>query len=227
MPKAVTPLSETDRQMIMPLGRHFRELGFSDDCSMALKKQIIRILIREIMVRLDEDTRNLTFIIHWSGGCHTTLSMKKPLSGALKEKTSAPDIALMRKLSVRYADGAIARVLSKLGRTTARGQRWNQTRVAYPRKPYGIPAADKGHLDPHILRLGQAVKYTGVSDTTLRKLINKDILPCHQVAPYAPLEINQSDLESDPVRSILEHRKATRVLVLEGVALPRQESLFQ
>ena len=58
MQKAVTPLSETDRQMIMTLGRHFRALWFSDDCAMALKKKIIRILIREIMVSLDEDTRN-------------------------------------------------------------------------------------------------------------------------------------------------------------------------
>ena len=139
----------------------------------------------------------------------------------------AADIALIRNLSVRCDAGAIARVLSKLGRTTARGKRWNQTRVAYTRKPYGIPAADKAHLDPHILRLGQAVAYTGVSDTTLMKFMNKDILPCHQVAPYAPLAINKSDLESDPVRSILDHLKTTGVLVLEGVSLPRQESLFQ
>src|SRR5215467_2445618 len=225
--EAVTPLSETDRQMIMALGRHFRELWFSDDCSMALKKKIIRILIWEIMVSLDDDTQVLTFMLHWQGGCHTTLSMKKPLSGAIKYKTPEQDIALIRKLSVRCDDGEIARVLSKLGRTTARGKRWNQTRVAYTRKLYSIPAADKAHRDPHILSLGQAVKYTKVSDTTLMKLMNKDILPYHQVVLYAPLEINKRDLDSDPVRSILEHLKATGVLVLEGVSLPRQESLFQ
>ena len=59
------------------------------------------------------------------------------------------------------------------------------------------------------------------------KLMNTDILPCHHVAPYAPLAINKSDLESDPVRSILAHLKTTGVLVLEGVSLPRQASLFQ
>jgi DNA invertase Pin-like site-specific DNA recombinase len=223
---AVTPVSEADRQMIMALGRHFRELWFSDDCAMALKKKIIRLLIREIMVSLDDDTQILTFVIHWQGGCHTTMSMKKPLSGAIKYKTPEQDIALIQHLSVRCDDGAIARVLSKLGRTTARGKRWNQTRVAYTRKQYGIPAADKAHLDPNILSLGQAVKYTGVSDTTLMKLMNKDLLPYHQVAPYAPLEIHKKDLDSDPVRSILEHLKTTGILVLEGVSLPRQGSLF-
>jgi DNA invertase Pin-like site-specific DNA recombinase len=185
MQETVTTLSEADRQMILALGRHFRALWFSDDCDAGLKKKIIRILIKEIMVSLDDDTQELTFIMHWHGGCHTTLSMKKPLSGALKYKTAEQDVALIRNLSVRYDDGEIARVLSKLGRTTPRGKRWNQTRVAYTRKQYGIAAVDKAHLDPHILSLGQAVRYTGVSDTTLMKLINKDILPCHQVAPSA------------------------------------------
>jgi hypothetical protein len=155
------------------------------------------------------------------------MSMKKPLSGALKYKTPEQDVALIRNLSVRYDDGEIARVLSKLGRTTPRGKRWNQTRVAYTRRHYGIVAVDKSKLDANILSLGQAVTHTGVSDTTLMKLIKKDILPCHQVAPYAPLEINKRDLDSDPVRSILNHLKATGVLVLEGVSLACQESLFQ
>ena len=56
--EAVPPLSETDRQMIMTLGRHFRALWFSDDCSRTLKKKIIRILIREVMVCLDDDTQD-------------------------------------------------------------------------------------------------------------------------------------------------------------------------
>lgn len=133
---------------------------------------------------------------------------------------------VIRKMAVRYRDGEIARVLSKLGRTTARGKRWTQTRVAYTRKPDGIAAVDKGHLDPNILTLGQAVKYTGVRDTTLMKLMNKELLPCHQLVPYAPPEMRKTDLETEPVRSILDHLKETGVLALEGVSLGLQQSLF-
>ena len=86
---------------------------------------------------------------------------------------------------------------------------------------------DGSTITAQLLSLGQAVTYTGASDTTLMKLIKKDILPCRQVAPYAPLEINKTDLDTDPVRSILDHLKETGVLVLEGVSLARQESLFQ
>ena len=212
--------------MIMVRGRHFRVLWCSDACAMALKKKIIRILIKEIMVSLDDASQALTFIIHWHGGCHTTMSMRKPLSGAVKYKTPAQDIDVIRKMAVRYSDGESARVLSKLGRTTARGKRWTQTRVAYTRKQYSIAAVAKDPLDPNILTLGQAVKYTGVSDTTLMKLIKKELLPCHQIVPYAPLEIRKADLEMEPVRSILDHLKETGVLAFEGVSLGCQQSLF-
>jgi hypothetical protein len=81
---AVTPLAEAERQMSMALGRHLRELWCSDDCSMALQKKIIRILIRASLVSLDADTQDLTFRRHWQGGCHPTRSMQKPRSGAIK-----------------------------------------------------------------------------------------------------------------------------------------------
>jgi len=52
-------------------------------------------------------------------------------------------------------------------------------------------------------------RYCGVSDTTLIRLIDNNILAVEQVAPYAPLEIKRTDLESKPVASILERLKAT------------------
>jgi hypothetical protein len=41
------------------------------------------------------------------------------------------------------------------------------------------------------------------------------------------IKANKRDLDRDPVRSILDHLKETGVLVLEGISLARQESLFQ
>ena len=59
------------------------------------------------------------------------------------------------------------------------------------------------------------------------KLSKKELLPCHQSVPYAPLEIKKTDLETEPVRSILDHLMETGVLVLEGVSLGHQQSLFK
>ena len=126
----------------------------------------------------------------------------------------------------RYRDDEIARVLSKLGRRTGKGNRCTQSRVAYVRKKYSIPAPDKDKLDPDILTLGQATKYCGVSDTALMRLINGKILVAEQVAPYAPLEIKRTDLDSEPVAGILKRLKATGKLILEGDTLGKQRCLF-
>jgi hypothetical protein len=120
---------------MMALGRHVRALGLRDACAMALKKNISRLLSRERMVSRDDDTQDFPCMRHWQGGGPTTMSRQKPLSGALKEKTPAQDMEVMRHLSGRDDAGDSARVLSTRGRTTARGTRWQQTRVAYPRKP--------------------------------------------------------------------------------------------
>ncbi len=193
---------------------------------MVLKKQIARTLINEIIVDLDDETQQLHFIIHWHGGCHTTFAMPKPRSGAVVHKSALEDRELITKMARRYTDDEIARCLSKLGRRTGKGKRWTKSRVAYVRKRYAIPAPDKAKLDPDILTLGQATQYTGVSDTALMRLMREEILAFEQVAPYAPLEIKRSDLDSEPVASIIKRLKATGKLTLEGDTLAKQRSLF-
>jgi hypothetical protein len=45
----------------------------------------------------------------------------KPLSGALLHKTALEDLELITNMARRYRDDEIARVLSKLGRRTGKG----------------------------------------------------------------------------------------------------------
>ena len=191
---------------------------------MVLKKKIARTLINEIVVDLDEAAQTLQMIIHWHGGCHTALALPKPQSGAVAHKTTLEDLELIARMARRYRDGEIARVLSKLGRRTGKGNRWTQSRVAFVRKKYAIDPPDDTTRDPGILTLAQASKHSGVSDTTLLKLIGEKLLTAQQIAPYAPLEIKRDDLDRDPVVGILKRLKATGKLTLEGDPLAGQSA---
>lgn len=227
MDDAKTTITEAEKIRILKAGKTFEEIWDNIECPMKLKKKLVRILLKEIVVNLEEETDELHFLLHWHGGDHTEVFMKKPLSAVKKFRTSQKDIEIIRTMAVRYRDDEIARVLSKLGRTTAKGLRWNESRVASVRNKAGISPIKKADADSNILSLGQAVKYSGVSDTTLTKLINKGILKANQIAPYAPLEICMTDIDSEPVKSILDHLKLTGKLVFEGVTLPEQQRLFQ
>ena len=224
---AAVSLSDTDRQAILGLGEDFAAAWEDRACPMALKKKIARTLIHEIVVDLDDAAQQLRLIIHWQGGCHTPLTMPKPQSGAVAHKTALEDLELITKMACRYRDDEIARVLSKLGRRTGKGKRWTQSRVAYVRKKYAIDPPDEETRDIDILTLAQATKHSGVSDTTLMRLIKADILRAEQVAPYAPLEIRRADLDSEPVTSILERLKETGKLLLDGDPSGQQQSLFE
>ena len=226
VPAAPQPLSRAETQTILALGENFAAVWNDPACSMVVKKKIVRTLLNEIIVDLDDDTQQLRLIIHWHGGCHTAFDMPKPLSGALAHKTTLEDRELITAMAPRYRDAEIARVLSKLGRRTGKGQRWTQTRVAYVRKKYALPAVNEAPLDTHVITLGQATKYCGVSDTTLMRLIREKILAAEQVVPYAPIEIKRADLDSDPVASILARLKSTGKLILEGDTLAKQTCLF-
>ena len=96
---------------------------------MTLKKRIARTLIKEIVVDIN-DTQQINLVIHWHGGCHTAFSMPKPRSGAVARKTALEDLKLIKTMARRYGDDETARVLSKLGRRTGKGNRWTQARVA-------------------------------------------------------------------------------------------------
>ena len=219
-------LSPAEIEAILALGSDFAPVWDDPACPMVLKKQIARTLINEIVVDLDEAAQTLQMIIHWHGGCHTAFSMPKPQSGAVAHKTALEDLELITQMARRYRDDEIARVLSKLGRRTGKGNRWSQTRVAYVRKRYGIDPPDETTRDDGILNLAQAIQYSGVSDTTLMKLIRANILAAEQIAPYAPLEIKRADLDTEPVLGILKRLKATGKLFLEGDQLCQQQSLF-
>ncbi len=100
--------------------------------------------------------------------------------------------------------------------------------MATARKANNIEAA-KPNLGRgiEILSLAQAATACGVSDTTIRRLVDAKLLPMNQIVPWAPWEILRSDLEQETVKSVISAMKKTGKLDLEGVISEKQQSFFQ
>jgi len=219
------PLDMNERELLLALGRRFADVWQSDDCPVQIKKKVMHMVIEEAMVTHDKATETLTFIIHWKGGSHTEMKMPRPHAGSVY-KSKMEDVELIRRMAVRYGDDVIAGVLNNLGRRTATEKRWSQHTVAYTRRIFSIPGQKRTKPDPEVLSLKGAAEYCGVSDTTIKRLVNGGILSYEQVVPYAPWEIQRADLDSEPVRGILERLRKTGKLDLEGGKLKGQRSLF-
>jgi len=221
----VCPLTEKEEEEILRMGERFGEVWESEFCPAPMKKKIIRTVVEEVVVNLDEQKGMLYFTIHWKGGKHTQFEMPKPVSGA-GQKTSLEDIEVIRKMGERYGDDEIARVLNKLGRRTGKGKRWNEQSVRTVRKNYSIEGQRRSTPDPNILTLGQAAKYCNVSRTTINRLVESGVLKKEQMVSWAPWEIRRSDLESEEIKKVLERLRETGRLVIEGVDSAGQKSLF-
>lgn len=216
-------LSASERAEFEAMGKHFRDVWLAPSLAPDLRKRIVRTVVEEIIA--DERADGvLSFIVHWKGGAHTQFEMTKPRSAAGK-KNASQDIELIQRMAGRHDDRVIAAVLNKLGRQTGKGNRWTQQRVMIARREHHISSRTKS--DPNVLSLMGAARYCRVSNTTIQKLVDAKVLPCEQVVSFAPQEIRRADLDSDPVRSIVERLRATGKLVLPGGVSTKQKSLFE
>jgi len=218
-------LSSEEEAEILSMGEHFAEVWHSDRCLPTLKKMIFRTAIEEIIVRTDATNETLHFTIHWKGGVHTQLEMDRPRS-ATETSTPMEALEVIRRMSVRHGDDQIASVLNRLGYTTGKGNRWNQNRVAMARKNHSIVGQRRALADPDRVSLNEAARLCGVSHRSIERLVEAGFLQREQAAPRAPWEIRRSDLDAEPVRSIIEKLRRTGKLVLRGGCMENQPELF-
>ena len=91
----------------------------------------------------------------------------------------------------------------------------------------GIAGRSSTVDDPQVLCFNSAARYLDVSNTTIKRLVAAGVLPMSQLAPFAPWELQRSDLDSEPVQKLVAQLKKTGRLALPGVSSESQQELFQ
>jgi hypothetical protein len=115
-------LSTEDRERPLSLGKDLSRAWDSAGTTAETRKRIIRLLLEEIIVDAVDD--RLEFVIHWQGGDHTRLNVKKNKPGQNSWVTDAEVVDLVLTLARRMPDAAIASVLNRSGKSTGRGNSW-------------------------------------------------------------------------------------------------------
>jgi DNA invertase Pin-like site-specific DNA recombinase len=218
-------LSSEEEVQIRFMGENFAALWQSNRCPPTLMKMIFRTMIEEIIVCEDTQKKTLQFTIHWKGGTHTQLEMDRPRS-ATETATSIEALDIIRRMAVRSGDDQIASVLNRLGYSTGKAKRWNQIRVATARRNHSIPGQKRALPDPERISLSEAARLCGVSHHTIARLVEAGLLKREQAAPRAPWEICRADLDTEPVRCIIERLHRTGKLILQGDCAESQPPLF-
>lgn len=173
---------------------------------MRTRQRLVRALITEIIVDIDETAGEIVLVIHWKGGRHSELRIRKPRTGEHGCSTSEQALAIMRSMAGRWSDQDIAASLNRMGMPTGQGKTWTAHRVSSVRRVRGIHGYRPAEKNGEWLTMRDAAAKLGVSHHQIRKLIKAGILVSEQIMPDAPHQIRAVDLESERVAVALNRK---------------------
>ena len=192
-------LSSTDRERLLTLGEDLSLAWNNPVVTNETRKKIIRLLISEIVVDVAENI--ITLIIHWQGGDHTRLEVRKNRAGQTRWSTDDDVIGLIRELARQMSDTSIAAVLNRSGKQTGRGNSWTRTRVCSVRSQKDIAPYREGERKARgEVTLNEAADILAVSPSTIRRMIGSGLLPAQQLCKGAPWIIQEAALQQEDIR---------------------------
>ena len=201
--------TEAERARLLALGADVELAWSSPAASPATRKRIIRTLIDEIIVRVEDSA--LDIVIRWQGGDHTSLRVAKNHVGQHRWSTDAEVVDLVTALARLLPDQGIAAVLNRAGKTTGRGNGWTRSRVCMLRNHQKIaPYREGERAERGEATLDEAADMLNVSEATVRRLIAERILPARQFCKGAPWTIRIDDLRLETVKQAADHRRARK-----------------
>lgn len=205
LPVATTRIP--DKEALFSLAQDLPAVWDSPATDMRVKQRIVRILVEEIIADVDEANTEIVLLIHWTGGRHSELRIKKNLTGKHSRCTSLEAIEIIRQMAGKFPDDQIAATLNRLSFRTGTGNTWTEGRIRSLRSYHEWPAYDVKTATRQGLTLEEASERLAVSHKVVRRLIDCGTIPATQVVPWAPWEISAEAVESEEVLQAVQNVK--------------------
>jgi hypothetical protein len=194
----LAPFTETDRAAIIALGSDLSTLWQADTTTRADRKQMLRLVIRDVIVDGKRVHGQVWFQINWQTGAHEEFCYKR---GVRSYEQSADAEALQQRIrelnGAFLRDAQIADILNAEGYQTARLHHpWTSGMVWLLREKWGIPTVKingKEHnpalwADGTYSVEGSAARL-GVSPGTIHKWLKVGKLTGYQLAKGMPWKV--------------------------------------
>jgi len=204
--QALYSLRHIGQTPLLRLAEDLESVWRAPGTDLRLKKRILRTLIEEIVVDVDQPTIQVVILIHWSGGRHTELRVTKPKTGEHGHKTPVEAVEVVKQMAGQYPDGVIAGTLNRLGFSTGCGNTWKKHLVCSLRSKLDLPTYDRNNKQAQgTLTVEQAAELLGVSIRTARELLRTNVLTGKQVVKFAPWQIPAAALNAIAVVERVQH----------------------
>jgi excisionase family DNA binding protein len=187
------PLTDGERRALAARARDLPRLWQAATTTDRDRKQLLRTLIREIVVTVNADQRRADVEIAWEGGARTELQVKLNARGPETRRLAEDTIELIRRLAQHHTDPQIAAILSRQGYRTGSGLPFTEARVRGARFRAAIPAAPPPDPASQLVTIQQAAAALHVSSHTIRRWLDQGLLPGEQTMPGAAWRIRLTE----------------------------------
>jgi DNA invertase Pin-like site-specific DNA recombinase len=181
------------------------------DADARLRKRIVRALIQEVVVDVDEAAAEVALVIHWRGGVHSELRFPRRRRGQSNGHSSPQAIDAVRALAKICTDDLIASALNRSGLPTGRGNRWSRERVTSLRSHHKIVCFDKDRcIAEGWMNQTQAAAFLDISAGALRQAVSRGEIEAEHPLPDGPWVFNRSALDTPAARELVQRIKLGR-----------------
>ncbi|MGA7316008.1 MAG: recombinase family protein [Silvibacterium sp.] len=187
-------LTTEQRDHLLKLGDDLERLWDHPNSPAALKKRILRTVLEEVVADTKDDPPTVHLKLHWAGGVHTELTVRKNRTGHHDHVNSQEVTELIRELALVCEDSAIVSILNRLGYRTGIANTWTEKRVQHVRHTKGFPACPPLEQRRWIT-MQQAASALQVSDAVVRRLVMQEVLPARQIVKFSPWMIEREHLD--------------------------------
>ncbi len=191
-----SPLTNEELSWLEEAGADLHAVFDADTTTTRERKQLIRMLLIEVAVKLDREARCAELRLCWEGGAMTTVTVALPRLGAPWRVTDEDTIELVRRLAEHYDDATIALILSRQHRRTGSGLAYTKARVHELRHRHHILAGpfesssvtSRGnHCE--MVTVSKAADELGVGVGTIYRWLASGFITGSQLTPGAPWQI--------------------------------------
>lgn len=199
-----------DREALLALAHDLPAAWNAPSTDMRTKQRIVHILIREVVVDLDDATNEAVVTIHWAGGRHTEIRVARMRTGRYPADRHPSAVEVVRKMGGKWPDRELAVTMNRMRCKTPDGGTWTTVRVRELRDRLGIAAFDPDAPRIETVTVDEAARRLSICVGSVYRLIREGVLPATQIMPSAPWQIPVAALASEAVtigvRAVVDRR---------------------
>ena len=184
-----------EREAYRSLGADLAYAWHHGNVTTQMRKHVLRAVLVEVDATLAPDRIGL--VLHWQGGDHTELSVRRRRTGRRRVAADAATVETIRELVRLMPDRSITAFLNRARKRTGKGNTWTESRVRAFRSNHGIPVYREGERqERNELTQAEAAARLNVSARTMNRLIRTGAVAARQACKGAPWVIPADALEA-------------------------------